>query len=716
MSDVTSISDLEPGITLRIPLTQVSRAIREIDRSTEAIQRATSVGARLFAADLISQSIESQNVAIQHRQSSRWEDSYTYARMSALQAEQASEISLQARDMLAEAVLTDRYGNVESRKTDELVWNDRDLHDMLIERERVRTLSNSLAEITFRNESKFRLDANTNVEILTMRVDLLNNEEETSVSLVEGDVYALLKGGGTRKKFDVEVSGIETDIQSNNFWASLADDGARFANYDANTLSVTSGGETVTLGENQGTVVRGRERPRAPSELLAPPTLVGPLDDHVIYSENVAFSWTAIPNAIRYWVEIALDFEFSQRVLSNWNVDESRLHLQNLEDGRYYWRVAGVDELGFPGRKSLMRKVIVRNDTQAPYLVWLQPHPGVIVRTDRISLTGETEAGASIAINGDSVSVKADGSFDTVLTLGEGENEFSLEAKDAAGHTTKLTRTIVYEQDRPVNIIYDPAVPRVDQKHFLSRHQVFTLRGQAQAGNRVVVLDDKGVTAARTYADATGRFRVNLPIDRIEQVYSIQVVSRSGYVTEDRIHITYDDEPPGMLLDEPVPAVVSNPRISLSGDIGDGVRLSLNDVDVPLSGGRFQTDVILESGLNAVTLIAEDQAGNKTIAAWRIWLDREPPSILQHTLSTQRAEGGDTIEIRVFVSDTSSLRKSAAFELKVGETVFRGHLAFQGPMGYYRGLIQLPQSASGSVRLTNIEIEDIFNQIQRYAR
>ena len=166
------------------------------------------------------------------------------------------------RDAVAEARLSDREGSVEGRKPQELVWTDREREAALIEEEKLRTLSRSSAQITFRDDSRLRLNANSQAVIRRMRTDPLSRTEEAKVSLVEGDFYALLSGKSERKKFDLEVPEVETDVDSRNFWVRSDPSGSKFTNYDEGALRVSANGAEVTLGRNEGTLVRsGRRRP-----------------------------------------------------------------------------------------------------------------------------------------------------------------------------------------------------------------------------------------------------------------------------------------------------------------------------------------------------------------------------------------------------------------------------------------------------------------------
>ena len=67
-------------------------------------------------------------------------------------------------------------------------------------------------------------------------------------------------------------------------------------------------------------------------------------------------------------------------------------------------------------------------------------------------ISGKTEVGATVTINGAAVTVGADGRFSHNATLEKGENTFTIIAKDAAGHQTDKTVVIDYEKVEPQEV------------------------------------------------------------------------------------------------------------------------------------------------------------------------------------------------------------------------------------------------------------------------
>ena len=187
-------------------------------------------------------------------------------------------------------MISDAQGSVEGRAPDQPGWSPRAAKDVLVESERLRTLSASTAQVTFRDLSRLRLNPNSNAIIQRMRSDPLTGAEITKVSLVNGDFYALLNQLGDRTAFEVEVPGVETETQSSDFWVKHEGGESRFANYDAPALEITRGDETISLGENEGAVVPVAGAAQR-ADVLARVELDAPFDGEQLYDPAVTLGW-----------------------------------------------------------------------------------------------------------------------------------------------------------------------------------------------------------------------------------------------------------------------------------------------------------------------------------------------------------------------------------------------------------------------------------------
>jgi hypothetical protein len=106
-----------------------------------------------------------------------------------------------------------------------------------------------------------------------------------------------------------------------------------------------------------------------------------------------------------------------------------------------------VDQAGNFNTLSL----IVYLDTVAPDLTVFTPRDELWTNLTKVLVTGATEQGASMLINGQNVNVQ-NTVFSFYANLVEGPNRIVLTARDAAGNTKTLDRT-VYLDTRPPDLI-----------------------------------------------------------------------------------------------------------------------------------------------------------------------------------------------------------------------------------------------------------------------
>ncbi len=311
LSGIGTPAELRPGVELMVPVQQVAAADEALAFSLAAIQKATAEGARIFAPVEIGAAIENRDTAVEQRDVGAWAEVVSYAGAATEFADKALAISVAQRDRAAEAVVSDAQGSVEGRAPDAPRWSPRAASDVLIEYERLRTLSGSTAQVTFRDLSRLRLNPNSNAIIQRMRSDPLTGGEVTKVSLVNGDFYALLNQLGDRTNFEVAVPGIETATQSADFWIKHDDEGSRFTNYDAAALEITRGAETISIGENEGAVLPDGPRPSGRRCWRAPSSTSRSTAPQ-IFDPAVTLAWKPSDDAEGYWLEVAADRRFQR--------------------------------------------------------------------------------------------------------------------------------------------------------------------------------------------------------------------------------------------------------------------------------------------------------------------------------------------------------------------------------------------------------------------
>ncbi|MBE1283828.1 MAG: hypothetical protein GJ676_11005 [Rhodobacteraceae bacterium] len=674
LNEIASPADVVPGVVLRMPVQQVKAADLALNASLRAIQVANAEGAQIFAPVEIGQALENRESAVLQREAGEWRDVVLLSDIATGFAQEALAISEKQRDRSAEAVVSDVQGSVEGRAPAEPRWSDRGLNDILVEFERMRTLSNSTTQITFRDLSRLRLNANSNATIQRMRSDPLTGGEVTKVSLANGDFYALLNQLSDNTSFEIEVPGVKTTTDSTDFWIKNDQKGARFVNYDGPDLAIQQGEETLMVGRNEGVVLTGQGAQRA--DVLASVLLQQPETGAVAYAGAVDLAWEVLQDANTYWLEVARDPGFNQMQVSEWAIPETGFAVRDLPPGEYHWRVAAIDLFGLPGNWSSPRAFTMRIDETPPFLTILAPATGSLTGDAETEILGVTEEEAQLLLNGQSIPTGSDGSFSAVLPLSPGENTISVDAVDAAGNRTNRSLVIVYRPAAQVQIAFSDEIPLSDGA-FATRTEQLSVWGRTNAtpGTEAVVRRPDGAETVRARVDASGELRFSVPAVPEPVAYTVELLSPTGAVEgQAAFRALRDNVAPELKLDLPPPQAVGEPELVLEGRVGDAQRLSLNDELVEVGAeGRFIIEPDLAPGVNVFELVAEDATGNVRVLRFETLLDVEPPEILNVDLSRPQGEGGP-IEISVEVTDASGLRQAASYVLRVGDVEREGFL------------------------------------------
>ena len=704
-SGIASVADLHPGMVLKIAVTEVSAANEALLKSLGQIQKANLAGAQVFAPDEIGNAVNLHEQALQKRSERQWVQTRDLAVASFGAATSAIEKSEAQRDVAAEAVVSDRNGQVEGQQPADLAWQGLSLRDILIEEEKVRTLSDSTAQITFRDASRLRLNANSNAIIKEMRYDPLKKTEEAKVSLIEGDFYALLTGDNNRAKFNVDIPQVNAVIDSGDFWVSNKGDSAKFTNYDSQTVKVAANGGTVTLGKNEGTVVDKGEKPRAKTAVLPPPKPLAPADDGVVYVTTPELSWSAVDASAGYWLEVSSDQGFDHIVGNYFGIDEPKQKTETLPTGEYFWRVSALDGFGLPGERSPISRFKVSPDDTPPFLTIDKPADGVILREASAEVSGESEPGASVTVAGRPIAVSPTGAFTTSIVPTEGENDVVVIATDPAGNVTKRDRKFSYMPDTRSVVAFDPALRTIAPLHFLTNADTISLGGKTTANATIEVRAGSAVRASAA-AGADGAFQINVPVTAGEEKFGFAVIAPSGFTTVEDVAVTVDREAPAITLDEVVPTLTATKDLKVSGKTEADAKLTINGVAVALKDGAFAVTIPLQPGKNRIELTATDPAGNVSVEKSTVTLDTEPPQLVSSAASAGDSGGKPVVALEVVASDASGLAKAAPFTVIAGGKNYTGYLRYNKAAKKYQGTVVVPEPDMAGARLSQVELDD----------
>ena len=267
--------------------------------------------------------------------------------------------------------------------------------------------------------------------------------------------------------------------------------------------------------------------------------------------------------------------------------------LFDLGDGRHALQAEAVDI----GQNMAADIIWVTVDTVPPELSITSPGQDLLVNTTTIELSGRTEAGAALLVDGEVVPV-AMGAFRTEVKLSEGANRVSLAVRDAAGNLRSEVLRITRDTIPPALTI---ATPR---NGGLTNRRLITLTGTAESGARVYLLGSQ-LAVNGTF------FSSELTLEEGWNNLTVAALDPAGNRAEVIIRVLLDSVPPSITLDLPNNTRTREASLVLSGRVEPGASLSVNGVPMTVEpGGNFSHNLSLLLGANNVRLEASDAAGN----------------------------------------------------------------------------------------------------------
>ncbi len=113
-----------------------------------------------------------------------------------------------------------------------------------------------------------------------------------------------------------------------------------------------------------------------------------------------------------------------------------------LPDGAHTFLVDATDPLG----QRTSASVSVTVDTLVPALSLTAPEDGATVQTASVTVSGTTEAGADVFVNGLHALVSPSGAFSLEISLIPGANTITATATDAAGNVASSSTTVTFAE------------------------------------------------------------------------------------------------------------------------------------------------------------------------------------------------------------------------------------------------------------------------------
>lgn len=256
-------------------------------------------------------------------------------------------------------------------------------------------------------------------------------------------------------------------------------------------------------------------------------------------------------------------------------------------------------------------------DTIPPYLEVVDPPDGLVTRNSLISVSGLTEADATLTVNGVPTGVTPSGVFSTFTTLIEGQNVISVEAKDLASNYKRINRTVTLDTIPPPLVVTEPA------SGSWINYPTVIVKGSTESGASVSV----GGQLANVQSD--GSFEVSIALFEGSNLITVTATDIAGNSASAQITVNVDTIPPFLFLDSPEDGLLTNIQdLTVYGRTEPSASLEVNGNSVPVQpDGSFSTNVLLVQGQNTISANVTDLAGNTNSIERLVILDNLAPPL-----------------------------------------------------------------------------------------
>jgi len=357
--------------------------------------------------------------------------------------------SAKAATTLQQAHLTALDGTVRIKKASSNNWVRADYSVPLEKGDVIQTGSEGMAKIVFNDGTNYTVKQDS---LIVIEENSANERQQTNVAVrVNTGTVDLATG--------TYLQGSKSEVKMDGATASLAPDSAARVSKDPKTqqdeLLVTKGsgtvernGETVKLADWEKASFGPNSAHLKKIKEIGPPTPISPANMMPIFISHdpkpVEFSWTPMANAKGYRLKIARNPYFSSLIVDR-KIASSDVMVSGLSEGPYYWMVRSFDINDKESAESEKNRfTVIAQETESGIALTLDPF---VQHGHVIELTGKTEIGARVMVNGHEVPVIGnDGGFHYFTPpLPNGETLITITAQDARGGVNTQQQKIVIQ-------------------------------------------------------------------------------------------------------------------------------------------------------------------------------------------------------------------------------------------------------------------------------
>ncbi len=340
-------------------------------------------------------------------------------------------------------------GTIRVRKGNGNSWINADYNVPLEKGDVVQTGAEGMAKIVFNDGTNYTVKQDS---LIVIEENSANDQQQTNVSVA-------VTTGTVDLTTATYVQGSKSQVIVAGAKASLAPDSSAMVHNDPKdnqheilvkkgSGEVERNGEVAHLSSWEKVSFQSESKSMQRAVEIGPPTPITPGNMMPVFIntgekvKEVEFAWTPMANAAGYRLRISHNPYFSS-VLLDRKVENPSVVVTGLPVGAYYWSIQSFDSGGKESVESEKNRftIILKAKEKIELSLDLDPF---VQHGHVIEVTGKTEAGARVMVNGREVPlVSDDGTFHYFTPpLPNGENLITVTAQNQKGgvntHQEKL--------------------------------------------------------------------------------------------------------------------------------------------------------------------------------------------------------------------------------------------------------------------------------------
>jgi hypothetical protein len=343
-------------------------------------------------------------------------------------------------------------GTVRVRKGNGNSWINADYNVPLEKGDVVQTAAEGMAKIVFDDGTNYTVKQDS---LIVIEENSANEQQQTNVSVA-------VTTGTVDLTTATYVQGSKSQVVVAGAKASIGPDSAAMVHNDPKgdqheilvkrgSSDIERNGEVVKLSNWEKVSFQSESKSMERGKEIGPPTPITPGNMMPVFinqdekSKDVEFAWTPMANATGYRLRISHNPYFSSLLLDR-KVESASVVVTGLPQGAYYWSIQSYEASGKESVESEKNRFTIITRTKEKVELSLDLDP-FIQHGHVIEVTGKTETGARVMVNGREVAlVGDDGSFHYFTPpLPNGENVITVTAQNSKGGVNTRQEKIVIQ-------------------------------------------------------------------------------------------------------------------------------------------------------------------------------------------------------------------------------------------------------------------------------